>query len=398
MSELPEIPMPRGCPYHPPPGYDRLREHGPLARAALRDGTPVWVVTGHAQARSLLADPRLSSDALHPAHPHLAREKGAPAPDAERKKRALSFVEMDDPLHAEHRRMVIPHFSLRRVRELRPHLRSLADGLITAMAGAGPPADLVSALAAPLPALTLCAVLGVPQEDQAVFTEHLRWPTLLDPAAGPPFRVVYDLLARLLRDKAARPGDDVLSTLARRVAGGELSRRQAEEMAAMLVIAGHETTANTLALSVLTLLSRPGGLKALTAATMPRAVDELLRHTSVADPLPRVATAGISLGDRLIGDGDGVIVLLAAANRDAAAFPAPDDLDLDRRDARHLTFGHGPHQCLGNNLARAELETALSALLARLPTLRLAEPAGNLPVKPALSLQGVTRLPVTWGP
>ncbi|MFI6290857.1 cytochrome P450 [Nonomuraea sp. NPDC050790] len=396
MTELPEIPMPRGCPYHPPPGYDRLREHGPLAPAVLRDGSRVWTVTGYEQARALLADPRLSSDPLRPGHPHLAAEKGAPPPDPERKRQALSFVEMDDPLHGEHRRTVITHFSLRRVRELRPHLRALADGLITTMIDEGPPADLVSALAAPLPALTLCAVLGVPEEDRELFTGHLRWPTLLDPATGPPFRVVYDLLARLLRDKAERPGDDVLSALARRVADGTLSERQARETAAMLVVAGHETTANTLALSVLTLLTRPGGLKALGAQPVERAVDELLRYVTVADPLPRVATADIPLGDHLIRQGDGVVVLLAAANRDEAAFPG--DLDLDRRAARHLAFGHGPHQCLGNNLARAELEAALTALLDRLPTLRLSVAPDSLPVKPALSLQGVTRLPVTWGP
>lgn len=395
MTELPEIPMPRGCPYHPPPGYAGLREHGPLARAGLRDGTPVWVVTGYAQARSLLADPRLSSDALHPAHPRLARRKGEPPLDPELKAQSLTFVEMDDPLHTEHRRMVIPYFSVRRVRELRPHLRSLADGLISEMVSAGPPADLVTALACPLPALTLCAVLGIPEEDHALFVDHLRWPAFLEPMLGPSFQEIRDLVKRLLGEKAECPGDDVLSALARWIAAGELSERQALNMCSMLIIAGHETTANTLALGVLTLLTHPGRID---PAAIPEAVDELLRYLTVADTIPRVATADIQVGDQLIRNGDGVIVLLAAANRDASAFPAPDELDPGRQSARHLTFGHGPHQCLGNTLARAELEIALTALFTRLPTLRLAAPADSLPVKPALSLQGVTRLSVTWEP
>ncbi|MEV0384992.1 cytochrome P450 [Nonomuraea sp. NPDC050643] len=398
MTGLPEIPMPRECPYRLPAGYAALRAEGPMTRVRLRDGTPVWAVTGQAWARALLADPRLSSDALHPNHPQLSRPEGAPRRDPELKRAALTFVEMDDPLHAAHRRMVIPYFSVRRVRALRPHIEAVADDLVSRIHAAGPPADLMAALAVPLPALTLCAVLGVPHADREFFRAHLVWPMLEHPASGPSFRAVRELLAELL--PAKNGDDDVLGGLARRVAAGELTERQALEMCSMLIIAGHETTANTLALGVLTLLAHPGQLAALRAdpAAMPGAVEELLRYLTVADTVPRVALADIEIGDRLIRAGEGVVLLLAAANRDAAAFAGSERFDIGRRAGGHLTFGHGVHQCLGHVLARAELEIALTTLLARLPGLRLAVPADRLPVKPALSLQGVTRLPITWEP
>ncbi len=394
---LPELPMPRTCPYQVPAGYAGLRADGPLTRARLRDGTPVWVVTGYEQARTLLADPRMSSDVLNPRHPELALPPGGTRPDTELRRASLTFVEMDDPQHARHRRMVLRYFTVRRVRELRPHIESCVDTLLTAMADAGPPADLMSALAVPLPALTLCEVLGVPEPDRPLFLEQMRWPTLGVDVIGDGFAVLHGRIERLLRDRRTAPEDDLLSGLARCVADGELTERQALDMCFMLIIAGHETTANTLSLAVLTLLAHPDQLALLRAdpTSVAGAVDELLRYLAVADTICRVATGDIEIDGRTIAAGDGVVLLLAAANRDGRSFPEPDRLDV-RRPARHLTFGHGVHQCLGHALARTELEIALTGLLTRLPTLRPAVPEAEIPVKPALSLQGVARLPVTW--
>ena len=143
-----ELPMPRACPFQPPEGYAALRAEGPLARARLRDGSPVWAVTGYEQVRALLAHPAVSSDVLHPDHPELSLEPGAPRPDPELRRPVLTFVEMDDPEHARLRRMVIPYFSVRRTRSLRPHIQSIVDNLLDAVIANGPETDLMAGLAA----------------------------------------------------------------------------------------------------------------------------------------------------------------------------------------------------------------------------------------------------------
>ncbi|MFI6291490.1 cytochrome P450 [Nonomuraea sp. NPDC050790] len=414
MNDLPELPMPRACPYQPPPGYATLREQGPMARVRLRDGSAVWAVTGYSCARALLSDPRISSDALHPTHPELALPPGVPRHDPELRRQSLTFVEMDDPEHAEHRRMVIPYFSVRRVRALRPYLRAVTEDLVAKIVQKGPPADLVTSLAIPLPVLALCEVFGIPAPDRDAFRAWLTWPAGRAANAPSPMLAIDELITRLLHLKTAEPADDLLSGLAARVKAGELSERQALETCSMLIMAGLETTANTLALAVLTLLAHPAQLATLRAesetehirgpgpahepGTMAGAVDELLRYLTVADTIPRVALADVPVNGQTISAGDGVIVLLAAANRDAAAFPDPDRLDLLRPPGRHLAFSHGVHQCLGHALARAQVEIALTVLLTRLPEPRLAVPEDRLPIKPALSLQGVTSLPITWHP
>ncbi|MGW7531256.1 cytochrome P450 [Amycolatopsis sp. NPDC054798] len=390
-----ELPMPRACPFQPPEGYAALRAEGPLARARLRDGSPVWAVTGYEQARTLLAHPAVSSDVLNPRHPELSLPPGAPRPDPELRRGALTFVEMDDPQHARLRRMVIPYFSVRRIRALRPHIQSTVDTLLDAVVANGPEADLMAGLAVPLPALTLCEVFGVPAADREFFAANMTWPMHDIDQIGTSFSVLRGNLEQLLREKTTAPADDLLSGLAQQVAAGALTERQALDMVFMLIVAGHETTANTLALSVLALLSHPGEAARLHADPA-AAVDELLRYATVADPLCRVATADVEIGGRSVKAGDGIVVLLAAANRDCQSIAGAGRLDLRRRPNRHLAFGHGVHQCLGHLLARTELEVALTSLFSRLPTLRLARPADGLPVKPALSLQGVTRLPVAW--
>ncbi|OXM64049.1 cytochrome P450 [Amycolatopsis vastitatis] len=391
----PELPMPRACPFQPPDGYAALRAEGPLARARLRDGSPVWAVTGYEQVRALLAHPAVSSDVLNPHHPELSLPPGASRPDPEQRRPVLTFVEMDDPEHARLRRMVIPYFSVRRTRALRPHIQSTVDNLLDAVIANGPETDLMAGLAVPLPALALCEVFGVPAADRAFFAANMTWPMQDIDQVGASFKVLRNRIEQLLRDKRDAPADDLLSGLARQVAAGALTERQALGTVFMLIIAGHETTANTLALAVLTLLSHPDEVARL--HTDPTAaVDELLRYVTVADPVCRVATADVEIGGRSVKAGDGIVVLLAAANRDREAMADADRLDLRRRPNRHLAFGHGVHQCLGHLLARTEIEVALTSLFTRLPTLRLAGPADGLPVKPALSLQGVTRLPITW--
>ncbi|MFL6120506.1 cytochrome P450 [Actinophytocola sp.] len=387
------FPMARVCPYRLPPGYTGLRAAGPVTRVSLGGGEWVWVVTDHDEVRALLTDPRMSSDSTNPAHPELGLPPGAPRPTPAQRLAVQTFVEMDDPGHRAQRRMVIPYFTVRRARRLRDHIQRTTDRLLDRMLAGTDPADLVTALAVPLPAFTLCRIFGVPQRDHRFFVTHAAVPVRSKKDAGPAFSALADYIDGLLEDPATARGDHLLGELARRVEAAELARTRAVDMVMMLLVAGHETTANTIALGTLTLLAHPGSWS---AAPLPAVVEEVLRHSSVADTVPRVAVDDVEIGGQRIRAGDGVILLLAAANRDEAVFPAADDFDPRRPHPRHLSFGYGPHQCLGQNLARVEVEVVLSTLRRRVPALRLARPAHQIPVKPALGLQGVTELPVAW--
>ncbi|HEY3005392.1 MAG TPA: cytochrome P450 [Kribbellaceae bacterium] len=386
----PEFPMPRACPYHPPPGYDDLP--GPVTRAELPSGEPVWVVTGYDEARALLTDPRISSDSTNPDHPEIALPRGAARPDRERKRLVQTFVEMDEPEHGDHRRAVIPEFTVRQARALRPAVQADADALLDRILAAGPPVELVSSYAVRLPAMTLARVFGVPEQDHAFFVEHAIPPVLNKDDAGPAFGALASYFGKRL--EAA--GDGVIGALGRRVTAGELSERQAVNTCLMLLVAGHETTANMIALGTLTLLAHPDQLAVVRREGAAGAVDELLRYLSIADTIPRVATADVAVGGTTIRAGDGVVLSLAASNRDDRAFTDAATLHVRRRARHHLAFGYGRHQCLGQNLARVELDVALTALFARVPDLRPAVGQDRLPVKPAVGLQGVTELPVVW--
>lgn len=382
-------PAMRSCPLHPPAEYAGLS--GPVTSVELTNGDRVWLVTGHAEARALFADPRISGDAADHHHPELARPRGAPRIDPERKRAVQTFVEMDDPEHGVHRRAVIPHFTVRRARELRPVVERTAHELLDRLVETGPPADLVAGFAVRLPAATMARVFGIPDEEHSFFVDQAVRPVLDKDQANDAFRALVGLFDRLLTQRRAQPDDDVLSALA----NSGLSHQQAINTAIMLLIAGHETTANTIALSTIALLTHPEQRVALQREPAV-AVEELLRFVPVADVIPRFAKEDIEIGGVVIRAGDGVVLSVAAANRDAAAFADPDVLDLHRAARHHLTFSFGVHQCLGQNLARVEVEVALGTVFERLPGLALAKPSGELPLKPAIGLQGVTELPVTW--
>ncbi|MFJ6216217.1 cytochrome P450 [Streptomyces sp. NPDC092296] len=393
--EAPDFPMTRGCPYHPPAGYESLRSKGPLARVRLYDGRPAWVVTGYAETRQLLVDPRLSSDRTRPDFPVLVPRMAAA--------KLTALVGMDPPEHDIQRRMLIPSFTVKRVNTLRPAIRRIVTEKIDALLADGRrSADLVPAFALPVPSTVICELLGVPYADHEFFelqTSRMvqATSTAEEAAAASAALVGYfdDLIAR----KEAEPGEGLLDELiADRLATGQLGRTELASIAMFMLVAGHETTANMIGLSILSLLEHPAQLAALRAdeGIASSAVEELLRFLSVADELQRVAAADIEIGGVVVKEGDGVYLPNAAANRSPEVFEDPDTLDVRRGSRGHLAFGYGIHQCIGQNLARAELEIALYELARRIPTLRLAEPIEALGVKPGGSVQGVFRLPVTW--
>ncbi|MGW0080211.1 cytochrome P450 [Streptomyces sp. NPDC003393] len=389
------FPQDRTCPYHPPAGYEPLRAARPLAGVTLYDGRPVWLVTGHALARELLSDPRLSTDRNRDGFPMITPRFAAV------RDRRPALLGVDDPEHRAQRRLMVPSFTLRRATELRPQIQRTVDGLLDAMIAQGPPAELVSAFAVPVPSMVICALLGVPYADHEFFEEQSR--RLLRGRTAEETRDARNRLEKYLGDlidrKRQDPGEGVLDDLVRlQRSEGRPDDEELLALAVILLVAGHETTANMISLGTYTLLQHPERLAELRAdpGLLPTAVEELMRLLSIADGLLRLATEDIEVAGTTIRKGDGVIFSTSVINRDQDVYAAPDTLDFHRPARHHIAFGFGIHQCLGQNLARTELEIALGSLLRRLPALRLAAPPEEIPFKPGDTIQGMLELPVTW--
>ena len=401
-AETPQFPMPRvaTCPFDPPPALRALQQEAPLARVRLWDGSTPWVVTRYAEQRALLADPRVSADFNRPGYPRQV----AVDPDAARTSPARSFITMDNPEHARLRRMVTAPFAIKRMEALRPSVQSVVDGVIDDLLSGPTPVDLVEAFALPVPSLVICRLLGVPYADHAFFQANSS--TLLRRSSAPEQRAAAQralagYLDRLLGEKIAHPGDDLLSELVGRVTAEELTRQEAVRMGVLLLVAGHETTANMIALGTLALLEHPDQLAVLRDTDDPKviaaAVEELLRYLNITHGgRRRVALADIEIAGQTIHAGEGLILANDVGNRDPAAFPDPDRLDLHRDARRHVAFGFGVHQCLGQPLARVELQVVYGTLYRRIPTLRLATDLDQIPFKHDGAVYGVYRLPVTW--
>ncbi|MGW4648714.1 cytochrome P450 [Kitasatospora sp. NPDC004289] len=399
-TAAPAYPMERTCPYRMPVGYEQLRDGEPLSRVTLYDGRQVWLVSGNAEGRALFPDHRLSSYVLDPAFPFLAPRIAAQT----QQHAAPPLVGVDDPDHGRQRRMVIPGFGIRRVAELRPEIQRIADELIDAMLAAGSEAELLASYALTLPSAVICALLGVPYEDRSFFDERSRH--VLSSAgedeaelARKSFTEILHYLYGLIARKEREPGEGLIDQLiAHQLAEGALDRDELAMICSLLLVSGHETTSNMIALSTLTLLDHPEQLARLRAdeSLWPGAVDELMRFTSIGDVLPRVAAEDIEIAGTTIRAGEGVMMSTMLMNRDPRAWERPDELDVTRRAGRHVAFGYGIHQCIGQNLARAEMEIALATLFRRIPTLRMAVPGDQVPLNAPYVLQGVAALPVAW--
>lgn len=402
VGDLLTHPSPRaaGCPFDPPPALQALRSEKSPTRVRIWDGSSPWLITRYDHLRTLLGDPRVSSDATLPGYPH--RTAGTKAGDKARR----TFITMDDPEHARLRRMVTAPFAVRKMEALRPAVQKIVDDLIDDMLAGPKPVDLVQAFALPVPSLVICELLGVPYEDHDLFQRNTK--VIVNRNSTPEeviesFTTLIDYLDGLLSTKRARPADDLLSVLAtERVATGEMTQRQAAETGVLLLGAGHETTANMIALGTLALLQNPDQLALLRASKDPKtvagAVEELLRYLNITHSgRRRVALEDIEIGGEVIRAGEGLILANDIANRDPDAFPGDADrLDLTRDARRHVAFGFGVHQCLGQPLARVELQVVYSTLYSRIPTLALATEIDQLEFKHDGLVYGVYELPVTW--
>ena len=399
-ADVPDFPMPRaaGCPFDPAPQLRQLQAEAPVTRVQWWDGSTPWLVTRYDDQRTLFNDPRISADSANPHFP--ASSPGF----RESQKHGRPFIKMDDPEHARQRRMVTAPFSVKRVEALRPAIQKIVDGLIDEMLAGPNPTDLVDAFALAVPSLVICEVLGVPYADHAFFQENGKQfnqheATGKQGAAAQ--QRLLDYMDRLIDEKLTHPGDDVMSDVAGRLKTGELSRDDAARIGVLLLLAGHDTTANMIALGTLALLQHPDQLAILRhtedKTVIANVVEELLRYlTIVHNGRPRVAVADIEIDGQTIRAGDGVVMPIETANRDATAFPDPDRLDILRSARHHMAFLFGPHQCLGQNLARVELQVVYGTLYRRIPTLKLSTGLGQIPFKNDAIIYGVYELPVTW--
>jgi cytochrome P450 len=397
MTDVPvTLPTSRSCPFDPPAELGRLREQGPLRRLAYPDGHVGWLVTDYALARAVLADSRFSarSDVRRvPIHrPAVDSVVGKPPPPG-------LFVVMDPPEHTRYRRLLTAQFTVRRLKQLEPRIARIVDEHLDALREAGPPADLVSTFALPVPSLVICELLGVPYADRAQFQGFsavlARLATSAEEAAEAS-KSLDAFMRDLIRRKRAQPGDDLLSGL---ITGGELTEEEMANIAILLLVAGHDTTANMLALGTFALLQHPAQAAAMRAdqSAVDNAVEELLRYLTIVQfGAVRAALENIELGGRLVKAGESVTISVSAANRDPARFDNPETLDITRPATGHLAFGHGVHQCLGQQLARIEMRIGYAALFRRFPALRLAVAPEEVPMREGMNIYGVDRLPVAW--
>jgi len=391
----------------PFPLFAQVRDLGPVHAVTLADGHGAWLVVGYEEARAALNESRLSKDM----HAALATGSGVVAEGLPGPAFARHMLTVDPPDHTRLRRLVSAAFSVRRVEALRVRIQAITDDLLDDIARQGPDSeiDLIATFAFPLPFTVICELLGVPHDDRASLGEGFT--KLLVPISTPAeyavakeaSDAVVAMLKALVEAKQVDPGDDLVSGLIHARDGEEsLDSQELLSTIFQLIVAGHDTTASLIGNSVVALLRNQAQLAQLRAdrARIPRAIEEFLRYDA---PVPhstfRYTAAPLTLGGVEIPAGEQVIICLAAANRDADRYARPEELDVDRDEARHLAFGHGIHHCLGAPLARLEGKIALESLLRRYPEMSLAVPAPDLHWRhgDGLVLRGLSALPVIPG-
>jgi cytochrome P450 len=400
MEQMPSFPMKR-CPFAPPEQYAQLREHSPVSKVKLPDGKEAWLVTRYEDVRAVLGDSRFSTNPSTPGYPFIAPARAALLMNESPR----TFLRLDPPEHTKGRRLLTMEFTVKHIDAMRPAIQNLVDGLLDDLIRKGPPADFFLDFALQVPTIVISSILGVPREDEAFFIERSK--AKLDLSATPdvPVKAGADMrayLEDLIQKKEAtrETGNDLITRLLNnQVAPGHISRDDLLALVELLIIAGHETTANTMALGTLSLLLHPEQREALAAdpSLAPSAVEEILRyHTPVQYNGPRAALEDVVVGGQLIRKGEGVLAMISAANRDPEVFDEPDTFNIRRQSMRHVAFSYGIHQCIGQPLARAELQIVFSTLFQRLPHLALATPVSELPFKHNAFVFGVDAMPVTW--
>jgi cytochrome P450 len=406
-TDIRDMPIERERLLDPPLAYDQLREEQPITRMRFPSGRIGWLVTRFEEGSQVFSDPRLSSQRPR----HDVAEEDDVDPDDNESAEALpsTFNSMDAPDHGAYRRLLSGKFTPKSVQaNLRPYIDTTVTehlDAIETLGGGGEPVDLIQHLALPIPCLVICELLGVHYEDRDKF--HHATEVMMDTSkrraerdTGAHWLVEY--ITKLVAIKRADPGSEgLLAELIRKSQedGSILSDEDLIGIGVLLLFAGHDTTMAMIGLSALTLLTHPAQRQDLVEhpEKIGAAVEELLRYLTIVQfGLGRTAKEDLEIGGQAIAKGDLVVVAMPAANRDPRVFDNPDEPDFDRKMTRHLAFGYGVHQCLGQNIARAELTTILPQLFARFPGLKLATPLDEVEMDTYGTNYGVKKMLVTW--
>jgi len=374
--------------------YARMRREDPVPMVELAAGGRAYLATRYEDVKRVFGDQVFSREAAR-------RPESAVLSPASRV--PFSLLNMDPPEHTRIRRLIASAFTTRAVERLRPRVQQIADELVDAMLAQGPPAEFVAAFAAPLPALVISELLGVPAADR----ERLQaWLDVFVSSAVPPAEFAATIgafmayLGQLVASRRAAPADDLISALlAVQEDGATFSEPELLHTIFFLIGGGYETTAALLTNSIVILQRYPDQLALLRDKPdlVPDAVEELLRYVPIFwCGLERIASEDVELSGVPIPAGASVVPMIYAANCDPTLAEEPERLDLTRTQHPHLTFGHGPHHCVGAPLARLELQIAFTTLLRRLPQLRPAGPEDTLNWKNAALIVGPSALPVVW--
>lgn len=399
MTETPALPvfMQRSG-FGPVPELAALRDEEGVRKIDFGGGYFGWIVTRYEDVRTVLSDPGTFSNALMASAQATLIEDKAMAEEIAAAQ-AGNLLSLDPPEHGRLRRLLTPEFTMRRIGRLEPRITEIVADHLDAMERKGPPADLVADFAMPVPSLVICELLGVPYADRAEFQELGK--RQLDQSLPPEEQVrastdARTYMARLVEKAQAEPGEDMLGMLVREH-GDKITTPELIGVASLLLIAGHETTANMLSLGTLALLQHPDQLALVRddpAAVAP-AIEELMRWLSILHSGPgKMTTTEVELSGQKIGAGEIVIAVLPSANRDPALVDHPDVLDVRRGGLGHVAFGHGVHHCLGAPLARMEMRIAFPALLQRFPDLRAV--GSDMDARIFSAVYGLNTLPVEW--
>ena len=371
-----------------------LRERSPVSRLPLPLGIRAWLVTGYEPVRAVLG----SADGFSNDFGRFAERIGL---TAAQEPGGLGMA--DPPMHTRLRRLVMPEFTMHRLARLQPRIDAIVTERLDAMARIDGPVDLWQEFALPVPALTICELLGVPYADRALVQRVSTARFDMGDGAYAPLDAIKESRAYLL-DLVGRqrrePGDGLIGSLIRGH-GDELGDRELAGLADGVLTGGLETSASMLALGALVLMTQPELADPLRAGEPADAlVEELLRYLTVVQvAFPRFAVRDLEVAGVSIKAGDAVLCSLSAADRDGVLGPGMDRIEAGRPTSRsHLAFGHGLHRCVGAELAQMELRTAYPALVRRFPAMRPAVDPASLPTRRASIVFGLDALPVTLEP
>lgn len=385
----------------PPQEWKELREGCPVAKVRAANGSDGMLLTRYDDVKAMLADQRFPRGPLTGQPGGIGDTSGAGEDDPFA---ALGSI-MEGEGHVRWRRLLGRTFTVRRVRAMQPEMERITHELVDAMIESGQPADLRSALGFPMPVYVICDLLGVPAEDREEFSAWsdrllnlTRYTQEESMQAGID---LYGYIERMVADKRSNPGDDLLSELTQ-ISDDDPDQLSESELVFTgigLLVAGHETTANMIGKMVAMLLvERDRWEQVLADRSLVRtAVEECLRFdANLGFAMSRHVDAEIEIAGETVPADTTVWSVMASANRDESVFEGADDMDLTRSPNPHITFGVGAHSCVGQTLARVELQTVLSVLLDRLPTLDLAVPESDLRRREGLLVGGLEEVPVRW--